>query len=183
MVRLASALFGLSVILFTGQLVQASCNVKALAPPDARTFAALSAQKQWHEYGNVKGISELETNGGESAQFWRENDGGSSVYLVEPGEDFWTFTRYCFDGAGQLRQVSFEVRTAWGWAYGLEGSVVESVLRLDSTQFFNIKTGKQIPRPDGASDVSNALVPVLYLSIAKLPFAQLLSGPSATKQK
>ena len=181
--KLIGALFGFSVILFTGQVVHAGCNVQAPAPAEARTFAVLNTQGHWKEYKNIEAVPEIDTNGGESAQFWREKDGGSSVYTVDPGEDFWTYTRYCFDSTGQLSQVGFEVRTAWGWGYSLEGPVVEAVFLPKSTRFFSTENGKPIPRPDGASDVPNALRPVLYLRLTKLPFAQLLSGsPTATRK-
>jgi len=157
--------------------------VKAQVPLTARTFAVTSAQDHWREYKSIEAVPELDNDGGESAQFWRESAGGSSAYVVNPGEDFWIYTRYCFDGKGQLVQVGFEVRTAWGWGYKLEGSVVEAVLRPNSSLFFNTESGTTIPKPDGASDIPEALKPALYSTLSKLPFAQLVSTRDGLRSK
>lgn len=150
------------------------CDVKAEVPAGARTFAKVSDQSAWREYPSIEEVPELDTNGGMSAQSWQEQNGGPSVYMVEPGEDFWTFARYCFDGKGELERVGFELRTAWGWGYRLEGTVSKEKLGAHSSEFFSTKNRKTIPRPNEAGDIPGALKPTLYLKTGNLPFAQFL---------
>ncbi len=95
--------------------------------------------------------------------------------MVEPGEDFWIYTRYCFDKGGQLERVGLEVRTAWGWGYRLEGPVMKGVLLANSSGFFSIANDKPISKPASADDIPDALKPRLYLTMNKLPFARLLA--------
>jgi hypothetical protein len=149
------------------------CDVKAVIPA-ARIFASQNAKGPWREYREVKDVPELDLDGGKSAQVWDEKGGTLSAYTVEPGEDFWAFTRFCFDNSGQLLRVGYELRTAWGWGYRSQGHMVGTVLRSDSALFFNTESGKPIPQPDGANDVPDALRPTLYLRVDKLPFAHLL---------
>lgn len=174
---------GFSILLLPGKIAFASCRVRAQIPASARIFAATDAQSGWTEYKSIKAAPELGLNGGESAQFWRESDGHSSVYMIGPAEDFWTYTRYCFDGKGQLSEIGFEFRTAWGWGYKLEGSVIGTVLRPNSSQYFSTESGKPVSKPNGASDLPDALKPVLYFRLANLPFAKQLSDSSVTIRK
>jgi hypothetical protein len=158
------------------------CDVNAKVPT-SRTFAKTNDDDRWREYSSIKDVPELDLNAGMSAQFWREGNGDSSVYMVQPGDDLWTFTRYCFDKGDRLARVGHEVRTAWGWGYRLEGSIVGTTLHANSSLFFSTKNGKPISKPETANDITDALKPVLYLRIREFPFANLLSGPSKTSGK
>lgn len=169
-------------LLLFGQTVHGTCNVNAKVPA-GRTFATTHGHGQWREYGSIQAVPELDNDDGQSAQVWREDNGASFAYFVEPGEDFWRFTRYCFDSNGQLREVGFEIRTAWGWGYRLEGSVARTEVQVKSSQFFNTESGKAISKPDGANDIPDALKPLLYQSPSNFPFANLLkrSPPAARR--
>ncbi|HEU5351451.1 MAG TPA: hypothetical protein VFU55_07620 [Terracidiphilus sp.] len=122
----------------------------------------------------MKAVPELDLGSGESAQYWRDRSGVSYVNVVAPGEDFWAYTRYCFDKNGNLKALSSEFRTAWGWGFRTEGPVLEGVLHPSRSQFFNVKSGKEIARPADADDVSDAMNPEIYPNIKALPFANLL---------
>jgi hypothetical protein len=154
------------------------CDMKVAVPQSARTYAKTGDQAAWREFRSIQDVPPLDTDGGASTQLWRSETGASFAYTAEPGEDFWTYTRYCFDETGQLARVSFEVRTAWGWSYRLEGPVVKGVLHTNSAGFFSTENERPISKPEGASDVSEALKPTLYLTTSKLPFAHLLAHPS-----
>ena len=97
------------------------------------------------------------------------------IRLEEPGEDFAAYTDYCFDKAGQLVAVRFELRTAWGWGYREEGPVVNGKLTRQTSEFFSTKTEAPITRPEQAADIADALRPHLYARKSRLPFATLLS--------
>jgi hypothetical protein len=79
--------------------------------------------------------------------------------------------------------VGFEVRTAWGWSYRLEGQVVKDALHADSSGFFSTENERPISKPEDASDISEALKPTLYLTTNKLPFARLLAHPAKLSPK
>ncbi len=151
------------------------CDVNADVLQDTRTFAKTDNQTPWREFRSIQDLPDLSTDGGASAQYWREKDGSPSAFVDESNEDFSIHTRYCFNNAGQLQSVGLQVRTAWGWGYRQAASVVRGQLQVDSSEFFSTTNGKPIPRPDGADDIPAALKPVLYLTTSKLPFAALLA--------
>lgn len=159
------------------------CDVNAAAPQDARSFARIDDQGTWREFPSIQDIPDLDTDSEDTAQFWQSAHGQPSVYIVESGEDFSIYTRYCFGNAGNLERLGFEVRTAWGWGYRLSGSVLRGKLHVNSSAFFSTDDERAIARPEGASDIPEALRPTLYLTMSKLPFARLLSGPVMPNRK
>jgi hypothetical protein len=171
------ALFLIARPVLSAESVQFACDVKAKIP-QARTFATLGDPLRWGEYKSIGDVPALGTDGGKSAQVWVDGQGRPQVYMVEPAEDFWTYTRYCFDKSGQLIRVGFEVRTAWGWGYQLEGAVSGGVQHPHSSGFFSTENGKPIRKPKDADDVPNALNPELYLTFSKLPFARFFDATS-----
>lgn len=102
-------------------------------------------------------------------------DGKALVRLEEPGEDFNAYTDYCFEKTGQLVQLRFELRTAWGWGYREEGPVVNRALAHQMSEFFGTKDEVAVTRPEQADDIADALRPHLYARKSRLPFARLLS--------
>jgi len=166
-------------LLLSAESAQAPCDVNAKILR-ARTFATTGDPHRWKEYKSIADVPELDTDGGQSAQVWHDNQGRPLVYTVEPGEDFWTYTRYCFDKSGQLTRVGFEVRTAWGWGYRLEGAVLGGALHPHSSGFFDTENGQPIEKPKDADGVPGALTPKLYPTFSKLPFARLFYAASAT---
>jgi hypothetical protein len=172
-------------VCFAARLTTAmpACDSKAKVPDTARTFAKTSNEDNWSEYRNIEAIPDLSLDGAASAQFWLDPDGAPSALMVEPGEDFWIYTRSCFNKKGGLVGVGFEVRTAWGWDYRLGGFIVNGHLQTISSGFFSTRNDQKIPRPDTADDVADVLRPTLYLEMTKLPFAALLSRSSAAKSK
>ena len=141
-----------------------------------RVFATARDSDAWREYRNIAEATSSETESGASAELWRGTKGTLMARTVEPGEDFWTYTSYCFGGNGQLRSVAFEVRTAWGWSYRQAGAVRGGLLRASTSGFFDTRTGKSISRPAAADDVPDALKPKLYVWAKQLPFAKLLTA-------
>jgi hypothetical protein len=123
-----------------------------------RVFAKLDDSEAWREYRSVEDVPALDPNDGISAQLWTGTGGTSFVHTVEPGEDFWIYTEYCFTKGGQLSRVEFELRTAWGWASG----------------FFSTQTEKSICEAGQGDDVSHALMPTLYPQASQPLFSKLL---------
>jgi hypothetical protein len=145
------------------------------ARPAQRIFVDPDGKKGWHEYRRLADVPELELGFGESARTWEGSDGNLLVRTEEPGEDFAAYTDYCFNKAGQLIQITFELRTAWGWGYRQEGPIAKDSLVAQKAEFFSTKTGEPITKPDQAADVADALRPHLYLRKSQLPFSKLLS--------
>ena len=52
-------------------------------------------------------------------RLWQNESGGTIAGLTawNSGEDFASYTDYCFDKADKLVGLRFELRTAWGWGY------------------------------------------------------------------
>ncbi|SRR5579871_1187285 len=143
--------------------------------PAQRIFADPDGKKGWHEYRHLTDVPALELGFGESALTWEGSDGNLLVRMEEPGEDFAAYTDYRFNKAGQLLQITFELRTAWGWCYRQEGPIAKDSLVAQRAEFFSTKTGERIAKPDQAADVTDALRPHLYLRRSQLPFSKLLS--------
>ncbi len=156
------------------------CSPNAKVPATARTFAKTSAQSAWREYASMQDVPELNLNGGLAAQFVQRKS--PSVMIVKPGEDYWTYTNYCYGSDGRLAGVSFEVRTELGWGYRMEGTAFLGGFSDNTHEFFRTSDGKPIARPAGVSEAPASLQPTLYLTVAQLPFASLLNfaaNPSA----
>jgi hypothetical protein len=141
---------------------------KIVANPDGK--------QGWREYRNVADVPELDgDSGGTSAVGWIGGNGDVLISTQEPGQDFAAYTDYCFDSKGQLIQMRYELRTAWGWGYREEGPISKGVLVPQVTEFFDTKTEAPINRPEDAASTRGALTPRLYLQESNLPFFKLLS--------
>jgi hypothetical protein len=149
------------------------CGVYQDQPPQ-RTFADPGGKRDWREYPGLKDIPELELGFGESARLWVGLNGNLLIATEEPGEDFTTYTDYCFNNAGKLVQLRFELRTAWGWGYRREGPIIGNALVHPTSDFFSTTTGMRITKPQQADDIADALIPRLYLLKNQLPFSLLL---------
>jgi hypothetical protein len=143
--------------------------------PAQRIFADPDGKHGWREFQQITDVPELELGFGESARLWAGGDGNLLIRAEEPGEDFAAYTDYCFNKAGQLVQIRFELRTAWGWGYRQEGPIAKGSIVAQTSEFFSTKTGESITKPDQAADVADALRPHLYLLKSQLPFSKLLS--------
>jgi len=159
-----------------------SCKVKTNTPSSARTFAKISNQSTWREYKNLEGVPDLELNNGMSAQFWQDRSKNRSVTIVEPGQEFWSYTRYCFNSNGELEGVGFEVRTELGWGLRAEGSLLGSGFYSNSQEFFSLKNGKTIAKPEGVGAAPVGLRPTVYRNVSELPFAQMLKVSARSKR-
>jgi len=122
----------------------------------------------------VKDVPQLELGFGKFALVWAGLDGKALIFLEEPNEDFTAYTDYCFDKAGQLVALRFELRTAWGWGYREEGTFVRGKLTPQTSGFFSTTNEAPITRPEQAADVADALKPHLYVRKSQLPFVKLL---------
>jgi hypothetical protein len=160
-----------------------ACSLKVQMPANARTFAQTDHQSDWQEYQSLYSVPALSPASGVSAQFWQHKRGTPLVTMVEPGQDFQIETKYCFDEAGQLKTVGFEIRTALGWGYRAEGTATGGVFNASSSQFFRLKDGKTTRQPDFVEGVPPALKPKLYLRVSELPFAGLLETTVASNRR
>jgi hypothetical protein len=143
--------------------------------PAQHIFANPDGKLGWREYRSVKDVPELENNAGEFALLWTGHNGSILISTQEPGEDFTAYTDYCFDSTGQLVQLRFQLRTAWGWGYREEGAIRKGLLVPETSEFFDTKTDVHIAKPEQAADISDALKPRLYLRESQLPFRRLLT--------
>jgi len=165
-----------------------SCSVKDKVPSNARVFAKANGEAAWSEYRSLAEVPQVALDSGVTAQFVQHKKSSPSVTMVAPGEEFWLYTRYCYDEAGQLAGLSFELRTSLGWGYRTDGEVAGGTFAANSQEFFRTKDGKPIEKPVGVSNAPTGLKPAVYLKVSELPFAPLLKtsakahGKHATAQ-
>jgi hypothetical protein len=150
------------------------CSVHAKMAAAGRVFARANEHSSWQEYQSMQDVPELNLNGGLAAQFVQHKKESPSVRIVKPGQNYWTFTSYCYGNDGQLAGVSFEARTELGWGYRMEGTAFLGGFSDNTHEFFRTKDGKPIARPAGVSEAPAGLQPTLYLTVEQLPFAALL---------
>jgi hypothetical protein len=159
-----------------------ACNVLAEVPETARTFSTLSGSNPWVEYQSLAYAPDPTGLGAAYAQYWLDSNGAPSVFMIQPGTQYWIYVTYCFSVAGQLENVSFILNSST-WGYRLDGTVTQGVFQPQTSYFFNNYSGDKIPKPDGADALADAMKPVLYLETSKLPFAALLAQPAKLPAK
>jgi len=152
------------------------CGVNQDQPPQ-RMFADPDGTQGWREFTKLADVPELGPDDGLFARLWEGTDGKVMVSIQEVGQDMAAYTDYCFDKAGHLAGIRYELRTAWGWGYREEGPVTKGALVRQTEEFFSTEDEKRIKKPDQASEVETAgwLRPHLYLQKSKLPFFKLIS--------
>ncbi len=104
-------------------------------------------------FPKIESVPSLDLEGGISAEVWLEADDATLVRTVEPGHDFWTYTKYCFAQNGALVYCDLEVRTAWGWGYHSEGPVANGRFHSAGERFLETKKDQSIPKPQDADDI------------------------------
>ena len=181
-VRLALASIAFAVCAVPAATAAPACDVKAEVPETARTFSTLSGSNPWVEYQSLAYAPDPTGLGAAYAQYWLDSNGAPSVFMIQPGTQYWIYVTYCFSVAGQLENVSF-VLNASTWGYRMDGTVTQGVLQVQTFYFFNNYSGDKIPKPDGADALADAMKPVLYLETSKLPFAALLAQPAKLPAK
>ena len=157
-----------------------TCSVKDKVPSSARTFAKADDQSAWREYPHAGQAPDVQLDSGMSAQVVQHKKVIPSVTIVKPGEDYWTYTRYCYGETGQLEGVSFEIRTQLGWGYRVDGTAGGGGFSASTHEFFDTKNEKPIERPVGVANAPSSLQPTMYMTVSELPFAGLLK-PVAKK--
>jgi hypothetical protein len=167
------AVFALSALAAQGPNPE-TCGISRSQPAE-RIFANTDRKQGWREYRSAKEVPELENDFGEFVQLWTSHDGNLLITIQAPGEDFASYTNYCFDSGGHLIQLTFQLRTAWGWGYRVEGFVSKGRFAQKTPEFFSTENEKPIPKPDQANSVPDALNPRIFMREAQLPFFKLLS--------
>jgi hypothetical protein len=156
-----------------GNFAAERCGIGEEKPAQG-IFADPDGKHGWHEYRNVKDIPELEQGLGQFAASWTSPEGKLLIKLQEPGEDFYAYTDYCFNKAGRLIALRFELRTAWGWGFLEDGPIAGGVLKPRTSLFFDTENEATIPKPDQSAEIPEALHPQIYHQKSRLPFAKLL---------
>jgi len=174
-----------ALVLSLAQVTMAApaCSVKMKVPASTRVFARAGVQGAWQEYSNIEAVPDLALGGGISAQFWREGKKRASVYVVEPGQDFWAYTRYCFDKDGQLQGMGYSIVTPLGWGIRTTSFLSVGAINSASSEFFETKSGRVIAKPAGVGRFPVEMRPPLYLAVSDLPFAPLLEGKKKESPK
>jgi hypothetical protein len=153
------------------------CGIDETQKP-ARVFADPQGKKEWKEYPNLDAAPILTLDMGATADLMWIGSGGKIFFEIQDlEEDFSFFTDYCFDSRGQLIQLRYEFRTAWGWGYRIEGPVATGTLKPKISEFFRTDTDVRIEKPRVADDPDFArfFKPKLYPRQSLLPFSKLLS--------
>jgi hypothetical protein len=174
MMRFHFVVFALAICSAPAMMSAATCSVRDSVPSTARVFAKTSVDRAWQEYESLAEVPQVALDGGMTAQLVQQKARVPSVTIVAPGQEFWTYTRYCFNKKGALNSLSSELRTPLGWGYRMEGTVAGSALSARRQGFFLIKDGKPIAKPNGVGKVPTDIKPTLYTTVGELPFASLL---------
>jgi hypothetical protein len=164
-------------------MLASTCSVKDKLPSSARVFAKADDQSAWLEYPSAGQAPDVRLDSGMSARVVQHKREIPSVTIIKPGEDYWTYTKYCYGEDGHLEGVSFEVRTQLGWGYRVEGTGSGGGFSANAHEFFRTKDGKTIEKPEGVADAPAGLDPTVYMSVGEMPFAPLLKPAAKTRSK
>jgi hypothetical protein len=145
-------------------------------PPD-HVFANPGV-KDWKEYARTKDVPPLDRDTGEQMfTVTLLSAGRKLVSLTEYNEDAAMLQTYCYDQAGALRSLNYEIRTDWGWGYA-EKRILGGAGHV-TKRFFDTASNQTIKRPRQADDVPSFLQATIYPRFDALPFVGLLKKPRA----
>jgi len=134
--------------------------------------------KAWKEFSRAEDVPPLSRDTNEQMFAVSLTPSGHKyVRLMEYNEDASIFQTYCYDEAGILRSLKYEIRTEWGWGYS-EDRIFGGAGQV-TKRFFDTASNQTIKRPRQADDVPSFLQAKVYRSFDALPFIELMKKPSA----
>jgi hypothetical protein len=145
----------------------------------ARVFSD-NDKKQWKEYANPKEVPG-NAQWSETAYVWAKPNSPVVMDVEGLGEDFADSAYYCFDTSGRLSSIEHEFRTAWDWGFTEQRQFDSAGKETTKSHFFSTKDRKEIPRPQGANDVREAMTVKVYKRLSDVPFFSLLTGSTPSK--
>jgi hypothetical protein len=92
------------------------------------------------------------------------------------GQDFSDSAYYCFDASGKLSRLEHEFRTAWDWGFTEEKQFDSNGRETAKSNFFSMKDRKEIPRPQSANDVREAMAVKVYKRLSDVPLFSALTN-------
>jgi hypothetical protein len=137
-------------------------------------------KNRWKEYPSPKQIPANEEWSG-TAYLWNKPKSPVVIDVEGLGEDFSDSAFYCFDNSGKLLSLEHEFRTAWGWGFTEKKQFDGAGKETAESHFFNTKDRTEIPRPQGANDVSDTMTVRVYKTLSDVPFFWVF--PSGTRSK
>jgi len=155
-----------------------TCGVTAVIA-SARVFSD-NDKKQWKEYANPKEVPG-NAQWSETAYVWAKPNSPVVMDVEGLGEDFGDSAYYCFDTSGRLSSIEHEFRTAWDWGFTEQRPFDRAGKETTKSHFFSTKDRKEIPHPQGANDVREAMTVKVYKRLSDVPFFSLLTGSTPSK--
>jgi hypothetical protein len=153
------------------------CGIDQTQKP-TRVFADPEGKREWKEYPKLDAVPTLTPDVGATADLmWVGGEGKIFFEVQDLEQDYSFFTDYCFDSTGQLIQLRYQFRTAWGWGYRTEGPTVAGTMKPKISEFFRTDNDVRIGKPKMADDpdIARFFKPTLYPRQSLLPFSKLLS--------
>ena len=147
------------------------CGVKAVTG-SARLFSDNEAR--WKEYATTKQVPQ-NTEWSENAYVWGKVGSPVAIDVEGLGEGFGDSAYYCFNARGNLSSLEYEFRTTWGWGYAEHRELDNDGRETATSHFFRMKDRKEIPRPQAADDVHQAMTVKIYKRLSGVPFFLLLT--------
>ncbi|MGA8151574.1 MAG: hypothetical protein WB952_11535 [Terriglobales bacterium] len=138
----------------------------------ARVFSD-NDKNHWKEYADPKQVPDS-GEWSNTAYAWAKPNSPMLIDVEGVGQDFSDSTYYCFDSSRKLSSLEHEFRTAWGWGFTERRQLDRDGKETTKSQFFNMKDRSEIPRPQGADDVGEAMVVKVYNRLSDVPFFPLL---------
>jgi hypothetical protein len=155
-----------------------SCDVAA-SVGSARVFSD-NGKHGWKEYPSPKQIPE-NTEWSEAAYVWGKVDSALAIDVEGLGEDFGDSAYYCFNAPGKLSSIEYEFRTAWGWGFTERREIDSGGRETVRSHFFGMQDRKEIPRPETADDVREAMTVKIYRRLSDVPFSNLFMRGTKSK--
>ncbi len=155
-----------------------SCGVTPVTA-SARIFSD-NEKNRWKEYPTPKLVPE-NTEWSETAYLWGKVASPVVIDVEGLGQDFGDSTYYCFNASGKLSALEHEFRTAWGWGFAERREFDSDGRETTKSHLFSTKDRKEIPRPQAADDVSEAMTVKVYKNLSDVPFSRLWTHETKAK--
>jgi hypothetical protein len=161
----------------------AQCG-KGLEQATKRIFSSSGAQG-WEERSGAKPAHhDAVSMGGQTFEVFSNPAGRHFVRAVNYGSGSSTFQTNCYNEAGKLQAMHYEMRTGQGWGYeDIRQFSAQGKLLSHKTSFFDTADHKQMKRPPEADSFPDFTKPAIYPSFDALPFIAAFKKRANATQK
>jgi hypothetical protein len=149
-----------------------------------RVFANTGKQGWEEQTGAKPAHHDAVSMSGPTFEVFTSSAGRHFVRALNYGTGSATFQTSCYNEAGKLQSMHYEMRTGQGWGYqDIRQFGAQGKLLSHKTGFFDTADHKQVERPPEADSFPDFTKPAIYPSFDALPFIAAFKKRANATQK